>query len=113
MTASNAISSSKKAPAAKRPGNAGSSSSTGRRFALTGPSIELDSRLSAWRSDIADIALAGQLFAPHYAKPLLRSCGMIPTLVRDAPSDTAPAVSELLPGEGFAVLDITGHWAWG
>lgn len=38
---------------------------------------------------------------------------MIPTLVRDAPSDTAPAVSELLPGEGFAVLDITGHWAWG
>jgi hypothetical protein len=53
------------------------------------------------------------LFAPHYAQPLLRSCGMIATPLRDAPSDTADAVSELLPGEGFAVLDITAGWAWG
>jgi hypothetical protein len=38
---------------------------------------------------------------------------MMATPVRDAPSDTADAVSELLPGENFAVLDITSGWAWG
>jgi hypothetical protein len=57
--------------------------------------------------------LAGKLFAPHYAKPLIRACGMLPTLVREAPSDGAPAVSQLLPGEGFAVVSFTGAWAWG
>src|SRR3954463_15618145 len=100
-------------PPAKRPGNAGSSSSTGKRFALSGPSVSLDPRIHAWRSDIADVELAGHLFAPHYAKPLTRSCGMLPTLVRQDPSDDSLAVSELLPGEDFAVLDITAGWAWG
>ncbi|MFN3388608.1 MAG: NlpC/P60 family protein [Allosphingosinicella sp.] len=75
--------------------------------------MTLDPRIHAWRNDIADVALAGRLFAPHYAKPLIRACGMIPTLVREEPSDTAAAVSELLPGERFAVLDITAGWAWG
>jgi cell wall-associated NlpC family hydrolase len=84
-----------------------------RHFALSGPSITLDPRIHAWRNDIADIALAGQLFAPHYAQPLIRSCGMIPTMVRQSPSDEAAAISELLPGERFAVLDITAGWAWG
>jgi hypothetical protein len=82
-------------------------------FALSGPSLELDPRVHAWRNDIADIALASRLFAPHYAKALIRACGMIQTLVREEPSDSAAAVSELLPGEEFAVLDITAGWAWG
>ena len=38
---------------------------------------------------------------------------MIPTLVHAEPSDTSEAVTELLPGEEFAVLDITAGWAWG
>jgi hypothetical protein len=38
---------------------------------------------------------------------------MMAAPVRDGPSDSAEAVSELLPGEGFAVLDITAGWAWG
>jgi DNA-binding MarR family transcriptional regulator len=69
--------------------------------------------IHAWRSDIADIALAGRLFAPHYAAPLIRACGMIATPVLNEPADGAEAVSELLPGEGFAVLDVTAGWAWG
>src|SRR5205085_10008091 len=32
---------------------------------------------------------------------------------RSGPSDSAPAVSELLPGEEFAVVDVTAGWAWG
>ena len=38
---------------------------------------------------------------------------MLPAPVRSEPSDSAEAVSELLPGERFAVLDITAGWAWG
>lgn len=57
--------------------------------------------------------MAGRLFAPHYAAPLIRACGLIATPVREEPIDGAPAVSELLPGEGFAVLDLTSGWAWG
>jgi hypothetical protein len=75
--------------------------------------VPLDPRIHAWRNDIADIALAGRLFAPHYAKALVRAGGMIATPVRAEPGDTADQVSELLPGEGFAVLDIAAGWAWG
>jgi cell wall-associated NlpC family hydrolase len=37
----------------------------------------------------------------------------ITTPVRGAPSSDAVAVSELLHGEGFAVVDSSGDWAWG
>jgi hypothetical protein len=57
--------------------------------------------------------LAGRLFAPHYASPLLRACGLIPAPVLLEPADGAEAVSELLPGESFAMLDLTAGWAWG
>jgi len=99
-------------PAAPRR-NAASSSSTAERFALSGPSLVLDERVHAYRRDIADIALAGQLFAPHYARPLIRGCGARPAFIRYAPSDEGNIASELLPGEEFAVIDISGSWAWG
>jgi cell wall-associated NlpC family hydrolase len=57
--------------------------------------------------------LAGRLFAPHYASPLDRACGLIPASILREPAEGAEAVSELLPGEGFAVLDLTAGWAWG
>ena len=38
---------------------------------------------------------------------------MIPTFVRDGASDGAEAVSQLLPGEEFAVLEFAAGWAWG
>jgi cell wall-associated NlpC family hydrolase len=38
---------------------------------------------------------------------------MIATSVLREPVDGAEAVSELLPGEGFAVLDLSAGWAWG
>lgn len=96
-----------------RPRNGESSSSIERRIALEGPSVRLDPRLHAWRSDIADVALAGRLFAPHYAAPLDRACGLIATSVLMEPDGGSDAVSELLPGEGFAMLDVTAGWAWG
>ncbi len=65
------------------------------------------------RRDIADIALADRVFAPHYAKPLLHGCLASAVPMRAAPSGDAVAVSELLRGEEFFVVDSSGGWAWG
>jgi cell wall-associated NlpC family hydrolase len=62
---------------------------------------------------VADIALADRVFAPHYALPLPHGCVVAATPVRGTPSDEASAVSELLHGEEFAVVDSSGGWAWG
>jgi hypothetical protein len=118
LKASNAISNSKaggKAPAdpEARPANGDSSSRTDEWFHLTGPSLTLDPRIHAYRDDIADIGLAGQIFAPHYARPLVRGCGSRSALVRPSPDSDSEAVTELLPGEDFAVLEYAGGWAWG
>lgn len=75
--------------------------------------MQLDRRVNAVRGDIADIALAGRIFAPHYASPLDRACIAASTPVRAAASDEAEMTSELLQGETFRVLDISGGWAWG
>jgi hypothetical protein len=108
------------------PRNAGSSSSTdgagigasaaegrGNKFGLRGPSLSLDPRLNAYRRDIADVALAGRVISSHYARALERACGSRETMLWPTPAAQGDAVSELLPGEGFAVLEYTGPWAWG
>jgi cell wall-associated NlpC family hydrolase len=43
----------------------------------------------------------------------VRACGLIAAFVLPEPSEESEAVSQLLPGEGFAVLDLTAGWAWG
>jgi cell wall-associated NlpC family hydrolase len=93
-----------------RPGVAGAGRD---RFGLSGRSQPYDPRVVAIRPDLADIAVAGQHFAPHYAAPMMRS-GVAPSAaIRSAPSLDAEQTSELLFGEGFALLDLTGGWAWG
>jgi cell wall-associated NlpC family hydrolase len=105
--------SSKAAPREKRPANGDSFSRADDRFHLTGASLVLDARIHAYRNDIADIGLAGQIFAPHYARPLIRGCGAGHAFVWPGPSAEGEAVSELLPGEDFAVLEYAGGRAWG
>ncbi|MEY4269966.1 MAG: hypothetical protein RLZZ58_1182 [Pseudomonadota bacterium] len=82
-------------------------------FGLTGVSHVFDARIVAIRHDLADIAVAGQYFAPHYAAPMMRACTAASTPIRHRNSTDADAVSTLLYGEGFALLDVTGDWAWG
>jgi hypothetical protein len=123
LTVSNAISSRIAASGSNgRLPNADSSSSIdlsdqadppGTRFGLRGPSLPLDPRIHAYRRDIADVALAGHVISSHYARALQRACGTRATLVWPSASAEGDAVSELLPGEGFAVLEYTGAWAWG
>lgn len=73
----------------------------------------LDPRTAAWRTDLADIALAGRVGAPAYAAPVLRSNRGESTMLLSAPAAGSVAVSELLPGEGFAVLEEVSGWCWG
>jgi hypothetical protein len=95
------------------PTSAAPSSTTDDRFRLTGPSARPDPRVNAYRDDLADIALVGHVLAPHYARALARACGAHAALMWPAPRAEGDAVSELLPGEGFAVLEYAAGWAWG
>jgi len=81
-------------------------------FALSGPSIELDGRTHAVRGDLADIALAGKLFVPHYAKPLEMRCIAAATLYAEADS-ASDALAVLDADARFMAVDMAGGWAWG
>lgn len=82
-------------------------------YRLSGHSIEGDPRTTPIRGDLADIKLAGKLFAPHYAVPMLRT-GIAPvTEIHAEPHASSTPVSALMHGEEFAVLDVAGEWAWG
>lgn len=80
-------------------------------FSLSGPSRALDPRVNAMRGDLADVALAGRHFSPHYANPVERFCSVPFAAIRDRPE--GQQISELLVGEVFMLLDISGGWAWG
>jgi hypothetical protein len=82
-------------------------------FTLEGHSFVGDKRTTPIRGDLADIKLAGLLFAPHYAVPMIRSCVAPSAMMRAQPDDDSAGISELIYGEDFAVLDIAGKWAWG
>lgn len=83
------------------------------RFRLDGPSRILDPRVNAFRDDLCDMALAGAIFAPHYAAALPHVCVAPSAMVRGKPDPHATAVSQVLHGETFYVLDIRGGWTWG
>lgn len=80
---------------------------------LTGHSLVGDPRTTPIRGDLADIKLAGKLFAPHYAVPMIKHCIMPATTIHAEPGGRKEGTSRLLHGEEFAVLDIAGDWAWG
>lgn len=80
-------------------------------YTLAGRSLRLDHRINAIRDDLADVALADKLFAPHYAEATLRRCTVPFAALRIKPN--GDQTSELLQGEGFMLLDVSGGWAWG
>ena len=80
-------------------------------FRLSGHSMTFDLRRHALRGDLADVALAGLTFAPHYAEAVLRACALPFLAMYNKPD--GDQVSELLTGEAFGLLDVSGGWAWG
>lgn len=82
-------------------------------FRLDGPSIALDPRIHAFRPDVADLALAGQVFATHYARPETRRCVRPSAMIWPAAAEEGTAISQILYGEEFSVVDVGDCWAWG
>lgn len=87
-------------------------STTRTRFSLSGPSIPLDARTLAVRGDLADIALAGKLFVPHYARPMPMTATAHAS-IHSAGESTADVLATLQNGDQFMVVDMSGGWAWG
>ncbi len=83
----------------------------GPTFMLARKSQRLDPRINAFRSDLADIALAGRLFVSHFAAPIIMTCTARHTAIKAEPD--GDQTSELLENEAFAVLDLSCGWAWG
>jgi hypothetical protein len=92
--------------------NSSPPSRTAREFALTGRSNPPDPSFNAYRADLADVALAGQVIASHYAEPLARTV-LVAAALKASPSLDAEAVAQLSPGDAFLMLDDTLGWAWG
>jgi hypothetical protein len=88
-----------------------SSQPSRRAFALTGPSVTLDPKTHAVRGDLADVRLAEQVFAPHYAAP------MNAVALRDvqlfADRTLRDPLADLMEGATFEVLELAGNHAWG
>ena len=83
------------------------------QFRLRGSSAKLDARCNAFRTDLADIALAGRVIAARYAAPVTMRCGAPMTMLRAGRGGAAVAVSAILYGEVFRMFDMDDGWAWG
>ena len=79
---------------------------------MSGPSRTPDPAFHAYRKDLADAALAGQVIASHYAEPLAVKA-VASAVLRIRPADDAEEVREIKPGEPFDLLDNSLGWAWG
>lgn len=74
--------------------------------------MALDPLRTPLRGDLADIALAGKVFAPHYAVPMPMRVVAATSLLADM--DAAAEVrADLTEGTEFAALDIVGGYIWG
>jgi hypothetical protein len=82
------------------------------RFRLAGPSHAYDPLTQAIRPDLADIAEAHAHFAPHYAEPAM-TVTLTETRLFASNDEAAEVLATLSAGAAFALLDVTGDWAWG
>jgi len=72
----------------------------------------LDPRVHAYRPDLADVELRGQVEAARFLHGSPRRIGVSHAPVRKAPSPEAPLLTEALQGEAVAVFDQVDGWAW-
>lgn len=83
------------------------------RVRLSGVSLRLDHRVHAFRRDLACVKLAGKVIAPHYALAAAMDCAAGQAPIHGQPRADSATVTELLYGECFDVLEVSGGWAWG
>ncbi len=71
-----------------------------------------DPATHAYRKDLADVSLAGQVIASHYAEPLVRHL-VAPAPLLAEPANDSDAVAQLAAGDELRMLDNSRGWAWG
>ena len=81
-------------------------------FALAGVSNLPDPATHAYRNDLADVALAGQVITSHYAEPLMRRLVAAAPLLVEPAIDAEP-LAQLDAGDQLRMLDNSRGWAWG
>ncbi len=71
-----------------------------------------DRRLHAFRADLADLALKGQVNATRFAEGMPARIKSAVVLVRKEPKPSASVDTEFLFGEDITVFDRADGWAW-
>lgn len=71
-----------------------------------------DRRLNAYRSDLAEIALRGQVEAERYVEGEVATLAVPVAPLRARPDAACGTDTEVLYGEGVRVLDTAEGWAW-
>ena len=64
------------------------------------------------RADLADVRLASQVFAPHYAAPMAMRVTTA-TSILAKPSPEAETLAVLEVGDIFDVLEVASSYCWG
>ncbi|MEJ0011849.1 MAG: NlpC/P60 family protein [Bauldia sp.] len=76
--------------------------------------MTLDPRTNAYRPDIADARLKGQVTASRFVEGMPRRVVADAAPIKSTPAADASLASEALRGEIFTVFDETpGGWSWG
>ena len=71
-----------------------------------------DPATHAYRKDLADVSLAGQVIASHYAEPLVRHL-VTPAPLLAEPANDSDTLAQLAAGDELRMLDNSRGWAWG
>lgn len=72
----------------------------------------LDPRLNAFRPDLADFRLEGQVTAEHYAEAKPARVKVAVADIRHAPSLSAGLDTQFLYGDKLRVFESKGGWSW-
>ncbi len=79
---------------------------------MTGPTVALEAGRHAVRRDLAELEVAGRVFAQHYAEPMA-VVARADAVINAHPDRTSAAVASLTKGDVFHLVDIGQSWAWG
>jgi cell wall-associated NlpC family hydrolase len=74
--------------------------------------MQFDPRLHAYRPDLADVRLEGQVSAARYVEGRPHTVVAALVDVRGAPRDDASQTTQALMGEAAAVFEVKNGWAW-
>lgn len=82
-------------------------------WVLKGPAQRFEPREWFAGPEVVELALAGEIGAVRYVEPCALVCTAPRVAVRNGPETTAEAVSELLFGESFEIVEVKAGFALG